>query len=280
MIEILPHIRNEYFTGNKMKDKLVCVFNELRTLAPPSNYSFQKGARHSKRPIVDQIPELRHIGYYFLGDVQNPDDINGTVRPHAHTNIIKRATQLLLGKEWQWFFEVIESKRATFLARFDVEDERYAPPELLREVDRFYPKIEEIPKNRGYVVHRNGEFFLETFDSPTFHHKQEGENFFSITGIKWKFNKKRVEKTALKSQENTIKSDRLLAKQTKDMHIRMIIKMVKDRENPKNYGEALEILRDKVKAGELPDSSVLKLSRFSLSNKINRNAIYKKMLSE
>ncbi len=300
MFEMFPQLVNEYFLlpseeevgkmrglnhriefkdwnhWEKAWDKFCVVVNELRTLAPTHGYSPRKGASDTKRPIVDMIPEIRHLRIWFIGDLQSPDDLNTAVRKHAHSVVIKRSTTQILGDEWKWFFEVIETIRTEFFAKFDIDDEKKAPPEMVAEVNSWCPKITEIPKNKGYVVFRNGEFFLETFGMPSFHHKPEHQKFPQLTGIRWKINKIKTDKTVAKADKADQNTQKFVEKQMEDTHIKMLINLKK---SGMSFKKALEELNKQADNGDLPKSEVLKLNEKSLSNRINRNSEYKKMLN-
>lgn len=197
-------------------DKIHLVLAEIRTIAPPHKYSPEQKSNLSKRPIIDMIPEMRHFRIWLNGDLQSPEDLNDSVRPMADYVVVKRSSADLLGKEWTHFFTNIENMRKNRLismshGKFD--DFKKAPPEIKSMIDKSLPSIPEIPKNKGYVVYRNGEFYLETFGSASFHHKKETETLQSVTGITWKIRDeiaKTLDQVPGNSLESATKSEKRL----------------------------------------------------------------------
>lgn len=282
----------EWTDREKGYDKIVIVANELGTIAPNNKYSRQVESKNAKRPVVDMIPEVRHFGkgVYFMGDLQNPDDLNGSVRPQADSVIIKRATKDLLGSEFTAFFAKIDEVRRRKFAYwgFEVksdEDEKKVPPEVLAVVNRDTPKIEELPKNKGYIVFRNGEYFLETFGMPSFHHRKEGETFRELTGIRWSLNKKKVEKEGDDKTKSKSKRGTANDEESPEFKIlEMLVDLKINKEKKLDYEKGKENILEMIAKDELPkdyaDSPVLGLNPKALSKKINRIPKLKQKIAE
>ncbi len=186
----------------KSRHKVAIVINELRSVAPSSRLSGESKAGSSKKAIFDMIPEMRHMKTWFLGDYQNPDDLYSGVRYQANIVVIKHASKNILGADWAWLFEKIEYNRQGMIEhRFGGSDERY--PHVKAHLDKVRPKIDELPRNKGYITFPNNEIVLETFDMPSFHHKTSLEDFQADTGISWIVNheKKSKDSTSLSQSE-------------------------------------------------------------------------------
>lgn len=257
----------------KSWNKILIVANELGTIAPNNKYSRQVESKNAKRPIVDMIPELRHMGsgVWFLGDLQNPDDLNSSVRPQANNVIVKRATKELLGAEFEPFFRKIAEVRYNEFLKFGFEvttpeDERFVPTEVRNYVNSKIPRIEELPKNKGYVLFRNGEYFLETFDMPTFHHRKEGESFRGITGITWTINKKKLEETQGSADKKDAKGGGKKEKAENEMKVLKLAVQLKKQD--KDWQEVLDELRIQQKDGKIPVTKITNLTHQSISNKV------------
>lgn len=307
IIELIPNIADEHFIElteeqvGKMRgldnpiprsrwtkwelgwDKICLVMSELRTVAPNNKYSPQRGSTDSKRPIVDIIPELRHVRVWFMGDLQNPDDLNSSVRPQSDNVVIKKATRELLGNEWTWFFHKIDEKREKVFHRYSFivkskEDERFVPPEYVAIVNKICPRIEELPKNKGYVVFRNGEYFLETFDFPSFHHKTEEEKFVAITGIKWTTSKKKQEESEYDKKLRP--NGKLTRKQKNDIR-NMVLRRAVDHKNLGiDYNEVVKKLKDDVQNSLIPSTGLENKTGKYISNLINANLDLKSLLKK
>lgn len=275
-----PVPEEEWTKEEKGWNKIQVILNELGSIAPNNKYSRQIESKNAKRPIIDAIPELRHIGsgIWFSGDIQNPDDLNSSVRPQANYVIVKRATKELLGDEFKPFFIKIAELRKKEFARwgYDIDDpdkEKYAPNEVKKIVNRKYPRIEELPKNKGYVVYRNGEFYLETFDMPRFHHRKEGESFRGITGITWTLNKKKLSETAKEEGNKKSKSD---TKSNGNSIEKMVLeKLVELKLQKYDWEKGRDKILEMVEKGELPpefaSTKVTTLGPKSISKKIRRD---------
>jgi len=275
-----PIKRSDWNKWEKGYNKVVVVLNELRTLAPNSKYSPEVESSSSKRPIVDLIPELRHMGggVWFMGDLQNPDDLNQSVRPQADNVIIKRASRELLGREFEGFFGKIEGIRKSEFVKLGYENEMFVPPEVRSHVNRRHPRIEELPINKGYVLFSNGEFFLETFDFPAFHHRKEGESFTGITGIKWAKNIEKLGHGAtIPTETENIKPEKINKKKQKILVYEQAIKYYLEGNRWEQVHE--KILED-VKNGVLPATRIELLNGKHLSSRINGKPELKEKLEK
>ena len=277
-----PVAESEWTPEEKGWNKIVIVVNELRTIAPNSKFSPQKGATEAKRPIVDMIPELRHFGsgVWFMGDLQNPDDLNSSVRPQANNVVIKSATEDLLGKEFEKFFRRINEIRSKEFARWgfivnEQEEERFVPIDVKSYVNGKFPRIEELTKNKGYVIFRNGEYFLETFGMPSFHHRREGESFRAITGIRWTLNKKKLDEDS-DSGKSSAKGGGKLAK--RETETKVLTEAVRLKKTGKEWIEVLNELKTMEANGLIPKTKVTLLTDKTLSNKVRKSPELVKLL--
>lgn len=265
-----PVPKSEWTKKELSYDKICLILPEIRTIAPPQRFSPEKQSTLAKRPLVDMVPELRHFRIYLLGDLQAYDDLNDSVRPMADYVIVKRATRELLGQEWSNFVTKIEQLRKDRLiaishGKFD--DFKKAPSELKQIIDKDLPNIPEIPKNRGYVVYRNGEFFLEQFNMSAFHHKSETQTIQSATGITWKLNLDKASKTSSNEGESGAKSKKRLKDYDNDIVMKFLTKSFIIN---KSWEIAQQNYVNLMNEGKMPSTNMATMPTKSISTKIRR----------
>ena len=245
------------------------ILPEIRTLAPPNKFSPEKQSTLAKRPMIDILPEMRHLRIWLIGDLQAYDDLNDSVRPMSDYVIVKRANRELLGDEWVVFVNKIEQLRKERLlgishGKFD--DFKRAPIELKRIIDKDLPSVSEIPKNRGYVVYGNGEFYLEKFGMASFHHKSESETVQSVTGITWS-----LRKDVAIQGEKTIEEGDKSNKRLKNYDDSKVMKYLTKSYILNGSWEIAQInYNNLIKDGSMPSTSMATMPTKSLSTKIRR----------
>ena len=259
----------------KSYHKIAIVINELRSVAPSSKLSGEKGASASKRSIYDLIPEARHFKIWFLGDYQSPQDLFSGVRYLANQIIIKRGSRNILGDDWTWLFDKVEKDRIGFARKFggklkDIEnvaqlkfyENRY--PQLKKWLDDRRPYVDSLPDNVAYITYVNNEYKRQRIDLPSFHHKQSVEDFMSDTGITWKTveNKKPTESKILTKKEQ--KQSTKAKKQIKD-DILNKIQVWRDVEQ-KSWDYIKEELSAQEREGVITDMGFSNKSTIYLSN--------------
>ena len=253
----------------KSGDKICLILPEIRTLAPPNKFSPEKQSTLAKRPMIDILPEMRHLRIWLIGDLQAYDDLNDSVRPMSDYVIVKRANRELLGDEWVVFVNKIEQLRKERLlgishGKFD--DFKRAPIELKRIIDKDLPSVSEIPKNRGYVVYGNGEFYLEKFGMASFHHKSESETVQSVTGITWS-----LRKDVAIQGEKTIEEGDKSNKRLKNYDDSKVMKYLTKSYILNGSWEIAQInYNNLIKDGSMPSTSMATMPTKSLSTKIRR----------
>ena len=266
----------KYWTKKqKSYHKIAIVINELRSVAPSSKLSGEKGASASKRSIYDLIPEARHFKIWFLGDYQSPQDLFSGVRYLANQIIIKRGSRNILGDDWTWLFDKVEKDRIGFARKFggklkDIEnvaqlkfyENRY--PQLKKWLDDRRPYVDSLPDNVAYITYVNNEYKRQRIDLPSFHHKQSVEDFMSDTGITWKTiqNKKPMESKILTKTEQ--KKSVQAKKQIKE-DILNKIQVWRDVEQ-KNWDYIKEELSAQEREGVITDMGFSNKSTVYLSN--------------
>ena len=134
-------------------------------------------------------------------------------------------------------------------------------PQVKSFVDRKYPDVTEIPDNKGYVLFGNGEFKLVKFDTPSWHHKSDRDDFFADTGIDWKTNTETVEKEETSSGGTTRQT-----KAQKDDEYRLIDGM---RLEGKSFDIIIDHFKKIDKEKGIEDSKWKKENKKNLSNKFN-----------
>ena len=194
--------------------KVAIIINELRSVAPSSRLSGETNAGKSKKAIFDVIPELRHMKTWFLGDYQNDADLYAGIKHQSNAIVIKNASRNLVGEDMGWIFDSVEKKRLAITRKYYPDAELKTmyfyerDPNFKAYLDDICPRVDELPKNQGYITYPNREFKKEKFDMPTFHHKGSLEDFRADTGITWTVNKDLKPKddgTSKEDRQNTSK---------------------------------------------------------------------------
>lgn len=261
--------KEEWSKQEKSHDKICLILPEIRTLAPPNKFSPEKQSTMAKRPMIDILPEMRHLRIWLIGDLQAYNDLNDSVRPMSDYVIIKRANRELLGDEWNNFVNKIEQlrkERLLGLSHGKFDDFKTAPYEFKKAIDKDLPSVSEIPKNRGYVVYGNGEFYLEKFGMASFHHKSESETVQSVTGITWTL-RKDMGIQAERGEEQPDKS----TKRLKNYDENKVMKyLTKSYILYGNWETAQINYNNLIKDGTMPSTSMATMPTKSLSTKIRR----------
>ena len=263
---------NEWSKQEKNWHKAVLAFSELRTLTPTNRYSPETKSSMSKRSIIDLSSELRHKNLYLIGDLQNSEDLNESIKPLSDFVVIKNATQQLLGKEYYYFIQGIENRRKALLMKIthgQYMDFSKAPSQFKQYIDRFLPRIQELPVNKAFVVWPNNEYKLVRVDGASWHHKQEGESLQSITRINWVLDKEQKKLMELpEDSESTIKPQ----DSSKKQNVLVVMKWcVEEFIKTTGWDDVVKNLKKKVEFGELPLTSVSDLDHKTISNKIRKD---------
>lgn len=249
----------------KSYHKVLYAINELRSVSPSSALSGEKEVGKTKKALYSYIPEARHFNSWFIGDYQNPNDLYPSVRYQANIVIIKRASRELLGGDWIKLFDKIEKIREREFAKMDMI-ESMAPRNYIDRVNRKYPRIEELPDNRGYAVNPATDFRLIEIDTPSFHHKGDGDNFWSITGIKRSINKKKVLITSAPELEKGESKSINKKKVQNEIFEEMLILT----DNGVKYNEILKKYQEKEEIGSIADIGLRNLNTRAFSTKFGR----------
>ena len=268
-----PIPEDDWTPQEKNWGKICMPLPEIRTLAPTNKFSPETQSKMAKRPMVDILPELRHLRVWLIGDLQAYDDLNDSVRPMSDYVIIKRATRELLGEEWTSFvnkIELLRKERLMAMSHGKFDDFKKAPPEFKTIIDKDLPSVSEIPKNRGYVVYGNGEFYLEKFGMASFHHKAETETVQSVTGITWTI-KKDLETTAIVAGAGKETEDKS-SKRLKNYDIEKVMKYLTKSFILTGSWETAQInYNNLIKESKMPMTNMAVMSPKSLSTKIRRS---------
>jgi len=265
---------SEWTPQEKHWSKVVLVLSELRTIAPTNRYSPEVDSSKSKRAIVDIVPELRHVRCFFLGDLQSPEDLNDSVRPHANYVVIKNASADLLGKEWHFFLNKIEKlrkERLIFFSHGKYGDFRFAPQYFTNIIDKQLPRVEQLPRDKAYVVWPNGEFRLISFKAGgSYHHKQEHETIQSVTGITWTLN---PEKAGQGLSDEITTTPSKSSKRVRNYEEQVVMKWcAREFIITKDWKRVLNNLQERTRAAKeedrLPITGIENLNHKTLSNRI------------
>lgn len=284
-----PVPRDQWTKQERSYDKIHLIFTEVRTIAPSNKYSPEVKSGMSKRVLVDQIPELRHVRSWLTADLQNIDDLNSSIKPMANFVVIKRSSRSLLGDEYGWFLDLIEKKRNEKLSwlshgKFDdfKKTPRGAREQYKEMIDVKLPRVSELPTNKGYVLYTNGEFYLETFDMASFHHKQEGETLQTVTGITWTVKQDKIginSTNSSVSNESEANSTKRLKNYDEDKVKRWCAKQFVECGDWQKVLEKLrENLSDSNNPDKLPSTGIENLDHKAISNKIRRDPELKNFL--
>ena len=268
-----PVPSNEWSKIEENSNKAALIFSELRTVAPTNRYSPETKSSLSKRSIIDISAELRHKNLYLIGDLQNAEDLNESIKPLSDFIAIKNATQQLLGKEYYYFIQGIENRRKSLLIKMShgqYMDFSKAPPQFKYYLDRFIPRIQELPVNKTYVVWPNNEHKLMTVYGASWHHKQEGESLQSLTGITWKLKREHLQSTNVSETKQNITEKQ--AKSSKKQDTMYVMRWcVEEFIRTGGWPTVVINLAKKVDAGDLPMTPVSDLDHKTISNKIRKD---------
>lgn len=205
-VEDVGKPRSEWSKWQKSWHKVGFVINELGSVAPTQQMSRDTEATATKREIYKFVPEARHMKAWFIGDYQNPEDIYDKIRPQSNLIIIKRSNEGILGEAWAWFFKKIDEERERIFGRYGT----YAPV-VQKIANRFRPKVNDLTTDKGYIVWGNREYKLHKFPMPSFHHKDDLDDFQRDTGIRWEIDKtvpRVAAEAAIEEGEAETKSDK------------------------------------------------------------------------
>jgi|CXWL01.1.fsa_nt_gi ABC-type proline/glycine betaine transport system ATPase subunit len=282
-----PVPKDQWTKLEKSWDKICLVLAEIRTIAPPHKYSPEQKSNLSKRPIIDLIPELRHFRIWLLGDLQSPTDLNDSVAPMADNVIVKRANPELLGQEWNAFVTKIDKtrkERLIALSHGKFEEFKNAPMEYKNAIDRDLPRVSEIPKNKGYVVYQNGEYYLTKFESASFHHKKETETIQSVTEINWSITEEKATSISTVTNISTDESmtSKKMQKKEEEKVLLFAVKEYLQLGDNASWDKVLEKIQEKILSDDpkekLPKTGIELMSKKILSNKIRKIKEYAEML--
>ena len=263
---------NEWTKQERNWHKAVLIFSELRTLAPTNRFSPETKSSLSKRSIVDISAELRHKNLYLIGDLQNSEDLNESIKPLSDFVVIKNATSQLLGKEYYYFIQGIENRRKSLLTKIthgQYTDISKAPAQFKQYLDSFIPRIQELPVNKAYILWPNNEYKLVRVNGASWHHKQEGESLQSLTRISWKL--KKNHEILLKASEQSELIEKPHDNVKKQNVLAVMRWCVEEFIRTTGWLDVVENLKKKVELGELPLTAVSELSHKTISNKIRKD---------
>lgn len=249
--------REEWTNYEKSWHKLCIIANEVRALAPSQRLSGDPESSVSKKAWFNFLPESRHNKSWVFFDLQSSADMFVGVRNQVDLRIIKRSTAMLLGDDLGWFLTLIQKKREGMIEKLG----GYSP-EVIAFVNKKIPNITEIPDNKGYILHGNGEFKLVRFNTPSWHHKSDKDDFFADTGIEWTVNTETVEKST--NDGRIAKTGQ--TKQEKDDEMRLIEAMKND---GKKFPEIIEHFKKIDQSKGITDSKWNNQDRRILSNRYN-----------
>jgi hypothetical protein len=199
----------------------------------------------------------------------------------ANYVVIKNSTAELLGKEWLGFLNRIDALRKQRLLELSYgkfDDFKKAPYLYRNIIDFQLPRVQQLPKDKGYIVYPNGEFKLKTFKSGHYHHKQEQETIQSITGITWKLNQEKI----LDSQTIEVDIEKS-PKRLRNIEEQQVMRWcAREFIITRNWRTVLENLQAKTRIADelqrLPVTGIENLTHMALSNKIRRDKELRKYL--
>lgn len=171
-------------------------FRELSNIAPQGLKS-EKGdwETETKRRIQSLIRDARHHSIVMFGDFQRSQDIAKAIAAQRDTLIFKRTTPDLMPEEYVDLFFEIEKLR------------RNARENLDNGLARRLPSMSQLKDWQAYALFPDNHFQLIETGMPGFHHKESGEQWSAITGIRIKFDAKKVPRSVEKAKKQLEKED-------------------------------------------------------------------------
>lgn len=171
-------------------------FRELSNIAPQGLKS-EKGdwETETKRRIQSLIRDARHHSIVMFGDFQRSQDIAKAIAAQRDTLIFKRTTPDLMPEDYGDLYFEIEKLR------------RNARDNLDSGLARRLPSMSQLKDWQAYALFPDNHFQLIDTGMPGFHHKESGEVWSAITGIKIKYEARKAPKSAEKAKKQLEKED-------------------------------------------------------------------------
>jgi len=172
--------RSHFTKYEKNYHRMAVCMREFGSVAP-SQLKVDQYETLAKKALLGFIRLCRHYNISLIGDYQRQADVFAGIKDQRDIFIFKRSNRDLIPQEWTWLIEDLDKKRQKIVDRYGNN------PNGWNKADILYPKIEELSNEYCYVVFQNNDVKLMKIPMPSFHHKQEVDNFENDTGIKWKF---------------------------------------------------------------------------------------------
>jgi len=171
-------------------------FRELSNIAPQGLKS-EKGdwETETKRKIQSLIRDARHHSIVMFGDFQRSQDIAKAIAAQRDTIIFKRTTPDLMPEDYADLYFEIENLRRNARENLDTS--------LVRKL----PSMSQLKDWQAYVLYPDNHFQLIETGMPGFHHKESGEHWSALAGVRIKFDAKKVPKSVEKAKKQLEKED-------------------------------------------------------------------------
>ncbi len=261
---LFDKIDNPNGKWERANHKIGIICSEFRGMCPNTQFVADTEATIARRACYAFMPEKRHAKTIFVADCQSSSDLYDKVRMQfSEMKIFKRTTSALIGAENQKFMEMIDKNCESYYESWGYNPKNPPYHAKVRLLDQFnQSKISDLPLNKMIIKLENGEYIIKTVKHALYHHKDDklGENFFTLTGIKYKRN--REKQTIEKDKE---KASRVTKKSRDDLY-RIIQTM---RTEGKGFPEIIKHFLDKNIENKVENSKWLKETPKNLSNKYN-----------
>jgi hypothetical protein len=172
--------RNQFTKYEKNYHRMAVCMREFGSVAP-SQLKVDQYETLAKKALLGFIRLCRHYNISLIGDYQRQADVFAGIKDQRDIFIFKRSNRDLIPQEWTWLQDQIDAKRQKIIDKYGNN------PKGWRIANLKHPKIEDLSNEYCYSVFANNHVKLMKIPMPTFHHKQEIDNFENDTGIKWEF---------------------------------------------------------------------------------------------
>jgi hypothetical protein len=169
---------------------IVLGFSELSNLVPQGMMPDEgKWQTATKRAILRLIKDARHYSMVMIGDFQRNQDIQKPVAAQRDIIVFKRTTPDLMPEDYvQLFFEIEQKRRNAYYS-------------IDQQTLKSTPSMSHLKDWQAYMLLPNNHYKLISTFLPGFHHKQTGEKWGPMAGIKIKYLPMETSKTKAKAKK-------------------------------------------------------------------------------
>lgn len=183
--------RDEMTPKQKNYHKIAFGAREFGEIAPNRLKGDQSGlSTITKKAQLELFRLARHSSISGVIDYQNASDTESSIRKQIDVWAVKTWNRELAGEQFEWMFDMIDSKRKGLFEQFGYSDESKM------YIASKYPRIELLGKEWFYAI--NSAFIPRIMKVPelVIRHKEPEDKFEKITGISLEHDLELLKKTS------------------------------------------------------------------------------------